>query len=73
MPTLTAKRKVAYTKADLNALDAACVVLEFMREFDDEIQAGISWTGLQEAMKHIEKRRAEASKPKRTTGTVAPK
>lgn len=64
MPSLTAKRKVAYTKADLNALDAACVVLEFMREFDDEIQAGISLAELQEAKKLIEKRRAEAVKPK---------
>lgn len=61
MPSLNGRRQVRYTASDQHAIDAALCVLEFMREFDDELKAGEAIAAaLQATSRHITACRAQA-------------
>lgn len=60
MPTLSPKRTIRYSAADVNAVAGAITLLEFMGDFDKTFAAGELATalgGLRLAAKHINAQR----------------
>lgn len=62
MPSLNSKRKVTYSKADLNAVDGVLTIVEFAKSYDGvEADSGLTLSVLHSQLvnfaKHVAKQR----------------
>lgn len=66
MPSLNSKRQVRYTAADLNAIDGALTVLQFMKEFEANASVSGDINSLRAVQNFISEQRKKASEKQPT-------